>query len=78
MQQSVARNNAITENLFFLHSEIGTAVHFESVELNKRPFIQKFVDPFTGGEFSGIVLLFDSVETTAFHCFLIFFLEFFE
>jgi len=78
VHQAVSCNNTIARDLFMLHTEIGTAVHLEAIELNKRPFIQKSVDPFTGGEFSGIVLLFDPIGTTAFHCFLILFLEFFQ
>ena len=43
--------DTISGDLFFLHAEIGAAVHFESIEFDKRSFVQKPVDPLAGSEF---------------------------
>jgi hypothetical protein len=78
VDQPVACDHPVTEDLLAVHAEIRTAVGLEAVDLDKRPRVQKQIDPLPGRDLAAVVLLFDPFGSSAFQGLPVFLLQNFE
>ena len=65
---AVARDDAISGDLLGLHAKIGALVYDQPIQLPERPWIEKTIDTFPGGQFAAIVLLLDGGSPAPLHC----------
>ena len=60
VDEPVAGDDAVAEDLLLLHAEVGAAVRDEAVELDEAAGVEQEVDALARGQLAGLVLLLDA------------------
>jgi hypothetical protein len=75
MNIAVTGHDPIPRYFFVGHFKIGAPMGFKAIQLHESFRIQKMGDPFTRGQLTGIMLLFDPIGPAALQGLLVIFLE---